>query len=67
MNIVELNLEDFNAILKWYSLAFNVQKSPSQLEEIPDENTLIKIRALFLTIDEHENHRRDFWSRFGKR
>ena len=67
MNIVDLKIEDLNAILRWYNLAYNVQKNPSQLEKIPDENTLIKIRALFLTMDEEENRDKKFWGRFGRR
>ena len=67
MNIVDLKIEDLNAILKWYNLAYNVQKNSSQLEEIPDENTLIKIRALFLTKDEEENRDKQFWGKFGGR
>tara|TARA_Y100001936_G_scaffold221672_1_gene236885 strand:- start:546 stop:749 length:204 start_codon:yes stop_codon:yes gene_type:complete len=67
MNIVDLKIEDLNAILKWYNLAYNVQKNSSQLEEIPDENTLIKIRALFLTKDEEENRDKKFRSKFGGR
>ena len=63
MNIVNLKIEDLNAILRWYNLAYNVQKNSSQLEKIPDENTLIKIRALFLTMGEKENR----WGRFGRR
>ena len=67
MNIVDLKIEDLNTILKWYNLAYNVQKNSSQLEEIPDENTLIKIRALFLTKDEEENRDKKFWGKFGRR
>ncbi len=67
MNIVNLKIEDLNTILKWYNLAYNVQKNSSQLEEIPDENTLIKIRALFLTKDEEENRDKQFWGKFGGR
>ena len=67
MNIVNLKIEDLNAILRWYNLAYNVQKNSSQLEKIPDENTLIKIRALFLTMDEEENHDKKFWGSFGRR
>ena len=67
MNIVDLKIEDLNAILKWYNLAYNVQKNSSQLEEIPDENTLIKIRALFLTKDEEENRHKKIWGKFGGR
>ena len=67
MNIVDLKIEDLNAILRWYNLAYNVQKNSSQLEKIPDENTLIKIRALFLTMDEEENRDKKFWGRFGRR
>lgn len=54
MNIITLNLEDLNAILKWYNLAFSTEKNPSNFEEIPDEKTLIKIKALFLTKEEDE-------------
>ena len=67
MNIVNLKIEDLNAILRWYNLAYNVQKNSSQLEKIPDENTLIKIRALFLTMDEEENRDKKFWDKFGRR
>ena len=67
MNIIDLKSDDLKAILKWYNLAYNVQNNPSQLEEIPDENTLIKIRALFLTMDEEENRDKKFWGRFGRR
>ena len=67
MNIVDLKIEDLNAILRWYNLAYNVQKNSSQLEKIPDENTLIKIRALFLTMDEQENRDKKFWGRFDRR
>ena len=67
MNIVNLKIEDLNTILKWYNLAYNVQKNSSQLEEIPDENTLIKIRVLFLTKDEEENRDKQFWGKFGGR
>ena len=67
MNIVDLKIEDLNAILKWYNLAYNVQKNSSQLEEIPDENTLIKIRAVFLTKDEEENRDKKVWGKFGGR
>lgn len=67
MNIVNLKIEDLNAILRWYNLAYNVQKNSSQLEKIPDENTLIKIRALFLTMDEEENRDKKFWGSFGRR
>ncbi len=67
MNIVDLKIEDLNAILKWYNLAYNVQKNSSQLEEIPDENTLIKIRALCLTKDEEGNRDKKFWGKFGGR
>ena len=67
MNIVDLKSDDLKAILKWYNLAYNVQNNPSQLEEIPDENTLIKIRALLLTMDEEENRDKKFWGRFGRR
>ena len=41
--------------------------SITNIEEIPDENTLIKIRALFLTKDEEENRDKKFWGKFGGR
>ena len=67
MNIVELKIDDLNAILRWYNLAYNVQKNSSQLEEIPDENTLIKIRAMYLAKDEEDSRDKKFWSKFGGR
>ncbi len=66
MDVVTLSFEDLNAILRWYNLAFNLEKKSSSMNYIPDENTLIKIRVLLLTKEEQENSSKKFRDRFGK-
>tara|TARA_B100001750_G_scaffold207337_1_gene185619 strand:+ start:306 stop:503 length:198 start_codon:yes stop_codon:yes gene_type:complete len=46
---VELSAPDLLRILKWYNLALNKQKLDSD-----DEDTIIKIRAMLLTIKESQ-------------
>ena len=48
---VELSTPDLLRILKWYNLALNKQKFDSD-----DEDTVIKIRAMLLTIKESQKY-----------
>ena len=66
MDVINLTFEDLNAILKWYNLAFGTKRNTSNFEEMPDQNTLIKIRALLLTKEEQEGRDKKFRDKFGK-
>ena len=67
MNVIELSRDDLKAILFWYNKAYDIKRDRSELEMIPYENTLIKIRAILLTVTERDKDDKRFWSKFGGR